>query len=178
MDGMLVGVDPGSVFGGLVSVEVIRGRPCHVVLPLGPRPLMREIVRWIGLPGASEAHRPGLVIELASGGRLLSRDLLATIFWSGRLVQAALAAGWRVRGYSRPAIKSALLGRATYGDRHVRAWLIDAWGSHPQSRCDAREPAIGSRRAPGPLYGVTRDAWSALAVCHASLMSDPSEEFS
>jgi hypothetical protein len=45
--------------------------------------------------------------------------------------------------------------RAT--DANIRASLIDRYGP-------GKDSAIGSKRSPGPLYGLKGDEWSALAV--------------
>ena len=47
MSSVLLGVDPGSVCGGCVLVAVQDGRPRSVRCPIGPRPEMGEIVRWV-----------------------------------------------------------------------------------------------------------------------------------
>lgn len=82
------------------------------------------------------------------------REVFESIFWTGRFVQA-----WSPRpaeGVLRSQIR-AHLGAAKGGDAVVRAALIERFGPF-------REQAIGTKAAPGPLYGVKADAWSALAL--------------
>ena len=42
-------------------------------------------------------------------------------------------------------------------DANIRAAIIDRFGP-------GKEKAIGKKSAPGPLYGIKGDEWSALAV--------------
>lgn len=82
------------------------------------------------------------------------REVFESIFWTGRFAQA-----WAPRpfeGLLRSQVR-AHLGAAKGGDAVVRAALIERFGPF-------REQAIGTKAAPGPLYGVKADAWSALAL--------------
>ena len=56
----------------------------------------------------------------------------------------------------RKEVVTALCGSSKANDASVRQALIDRYGG--------KEKAIGKKKAPGPLYGVTKDVWSALAV--------------
>jgi hypothetical protein len=74
--------------------------------------------------------------------------------WIGRFVEA-----WR-GSYTlmfRREVKLHLCGQARAKDPNVRQALIDRFGP-------GREKAIGTKKQPGPLYGVSADVWSALAV--------------
>jgi len=52
-------------------------------------------------------------------------------------------------------VKLHLCGSARAKDTNIRQALIDRYGG---------SAAIGKKAAPGPLYGVSKDVWSALAV--------------
>jgi len=56
---------------------------------------------------------------------------------------------------SRRAVKLHLCGSARAKDANIRQALIDRYGG---------SAAIGRKAAPGPLYGVSKDVWSALAI--------------
>ena len=53
-------------------------------------------------------------------------------------------------------MKLALCGSARATDANLRAALLDRYGGSGR--------AIGTRKAPGPLYGVKSHAWAALAL--------------
>jgi len=92
-----------------------------------------------------------------SYGMGASHELFDTVLWAGRLVEAA---GLPFTKIFRPTVKTCLLGRARGTDAEVRAALIRRF---PPTG-GGKEPEVGTRNQPGPLWGVTADLWAALAV--------------
>jgi hypothetical protein len=101
-----------------------------------------------------------LVIEmLASYGMPVGREVFETCVMVGRLTEA-----WNNERKDeqqagllyRSVIKHHLCGSMRAKDGNVRQALIDAWGG--------KEKAMGNKKQPGPLYGVSGDVWAALAV--------------
>lgn len=93
-----------------------------------------------------------LAIEMiASYGMPVGREVFETCVWIGRFVQA-----WkdpdRVRLIYRRDVKLHLCQSPRAKDANVRQALIDRMGP------------IGTKKAPGPLYGVSSHAWAALGV--------------
>ena len=84
-------------------------------------------------------------------GMAIGDDSVQTILWTGRFVQAWHAPD-AVRRIKRSAVKLRLCGSTRAKDPNVRQALIDTLG------------APGTKKAPGPTYGVTSHAWAALAV--------------
>jgi hypothetical protein len=84
-------------------------------------------------------------------GMPIGDDSIQTILWTGRFVQA-----WHtpdeVVMVKRSAVKLALCGTSRAKDPSVRQALIDRIGPP------------GTKKAPGPTYGVEPHAWAALAV--------------
>jgi hypothetical protein len=96
-----------------------------------------------------------LAIEMiASYGMPVGREVFETCVWIGRFVEA-----WRGPHtfVYRGDVKLHLCGTKRAKDPNVRAALIDRFGP-------GRDKAIGTKKQPGPLYGVTADVWAALAV--------------
>jgi len=94
-----------------------------------------------------------LVIErMANMGMAVGAEVLETVFWSGRFVQAFPRSWSRL---TRHQIKMHLCGSMRAKDPNIRQALIDKFGG-PES--------IGRKRSPGPLFGISGDVWSALAV--------------
>lgn len=99
-----------------------------------------------------ETHADRLAIEMiASYGMAVGREVFATCVWVGRFQQA-----WRdpdaVRLVFRQQVKLHLCQSPRAKDANIRQALIDKLG--PQ----------GTKKAPGPTYGVSSHAWAALGV--------------
>lgn len=100
-----------------------------------------------------------LAVEMiASYGMTVGRDTFETVLWVGRFVQK-----WTdtTRNYSkahrcmkvyRQDAKKCVCRTHKASDADVRSALI------------ARLGDVGTKKAPGPLYGVKSHAWAALAV--------------
>ena len=93
-----------------------------------------------------------LAIEMvASYGMPVGREVFETVRWIGRFQQA-----WRdpeaVRFVYRKDVKIHLCGSMKAKDANIRQALIDKLGP------------VGTKAAPGPLYGVKSHAWAAVAV--------------
>lgn len=95
-----------------------------------------------------------VVIEKVEGfGMPVGAETFETVYWSGRFAEAAWPA--TVERLSRKAVKLHLCGSMRAKDPNVRQALIDRFGG---------SAAKGTKAAPGPLYGIAGDLWSALAV--------------
>jgi hypothetical protein len=93
-----------------------------------------------------------LAIEkIVSYGSAVGQETFDTCVWVGRFMEA-----WGqpddVMLIPRRMVKKFVCGPGKHGDPEVRAALIRLLG--PQ----------GSKKAPGPTYGVKSHAWAALAV--------------
>lgn len=93
-----------------------------------------------------------LAIEMiASYGMAVGREVFETCVWIGRFVQT-----WHqpeaARLVYRREVKLHLCGNAKAKDANIRQALLDLIG--PQ----------GTKKAPGPTYGVKSHAWAALGV--------------
>ena len=98
-----------------------------------------------------------VVIEMIQHfGMPAGASLFETCVWIGRYEQA-----WMGRGSChklfRKEVKMHLCGSMKAKDGNIRAALIDRYGP-------GKERAIGLKKSPGPLYGVSSDVWAALAV--------------
>lgn len=95
-----------------------------------------------------------LAIEMiASYGMPVGKEVFETCLWIGRFMEA-----WESRSYGfvrlvyRKDVKMHLCGSPRAKDPHIRQRLLDLIG--PQ----------GTKKQPGPTYGVKSHAWAALAV--------------
>lgn len=148
----ILAIDPGTDVSGycvLGSGRVISAG----VIPNGE---LLDLIRrryWSANPSE-------LAIEMvASYGMAVGREVFETCVWIGRFQQA-----WHdpdaVRLIFRAAVKLHICGTANAKDANVRQALLDMF---PRTGGGAR-PQIGTRKRPGPLFGVSSHAWQALGV--------------
>lgn len=85
-------------------------------------------------------------------GMAVGAETFETAYWIGRFM-CACSVDWH-RVY-RKEVKEHLCGTHRAKDPNVRQALLDRFGG---------KAAVGTKKAPGPLYGVSGHCWSALAV--------------
>lgn len=145
---MLIGLDPGEeksaivVFDGVHvhQAEILRNRLLLSYLRRSPvNVLAYEMVACYGMP--------------------VGKEIFETVFWLGRFVEAYTNQIQRQAADAvfRKDVKLHLCNSLRAKDSNVRQALIDRFGG-------SRQRAIGTKKSPGPLYGVTSHCWSALAV--------------
>ena len=99
--------------------------------------------------------------EVQSYGMAVGRDVFETVKWSGWF--------WRcfhplpVLWIGRREVKIELCGSARAKDANIRQAIVDRF---PASGMDGKgQPtAIGSKKHPGPLYGIKSHEWAAVAL--------------
>jgi hypothetical protein len=96
-----------------------------------------------------------VVEQIESYGMPVGREVFDTVWWAGRFAEASEAEGCPTVRLPRRAVKLELCGTSTAKDANVRQALIDRFGG-PSS--------VGTTKQRGPLYGIHKDVWSALAI--------------
>ena len=145
----ILGIDPGPTR----SAWLLLAGGCPWAFGIVANDELAAILR------GDRGYRPApdvLVIEeiTSYGAKVLDRRVFTTVAWAGRFAEALhdVPCAW----LPRSTVASRLGAR---GDAGVRAALIDRWGG--------QDAAIGRKAAPGPLYGISGDVWSALACAVA-----------
>jgi hypothetical protein len=96
-------------------------------------------------------RNPILAIEqIASYGMPVGFEIFETAVWSGRFMQACEHS--KIVRIPRKEVCLHLCGSPRAKDGNIRQALIDRLG------------APGTKKHPGPTYGVCKDEWSAVAV--------------
>ena len=93
--------------------------------------------------------------KVTSYGKVIGASTLETVFWTGRMFQAAKRPEYFHRVVSRISrldVKMHMCRSAKAGDKDIRKALIARYG------------AKGTKAHPGPLYPVSGHAWAALAL--------------
>lgn len=96
-----------------------------------------------------------VIEQVACMGMAVGEEVFETCVWTGRFWEAADRASMHVHRIKRGQIKLHLCGNMRAKDPNIRQALIDRFGG---------SEAIGRKKTPGPLYGVSGDVWAALAV--------------
>jgi hypothetical protein len=92
---------------------------------------------------------------IASYGMPVGAEVFDTCVWIGRFVEA-----WCFTEYTslvyRKDVKLHMCNSPRANDATIRQAVIDRFGG--------KEKAIGNKKQPGPLRGVSGDVWQALAL--------------
>jgi len=91
-----------------------------------------------------------VIEQVASYGMPVGAEVFETVYWSGRFAEAFCAE--RVDRMPRLKVKMHLCHDSRAKDANIRQALTDRLGTR------------GTKKLPGPLYGVKADIWSALAL--------------
>lgn len=139
---MILAIDPGTTQSGFVFFDETN----RAVIQSGIED--NAIVR--GLVGKFKRSGHKLAVEMiASYGMPVGREVFETCVFIGRLVEL-----WEddLQLVYRKDVKMHLCGSPRAKDANIRQALIDLLG--PQ----------GTKKQPGPTYGVKSHAWAALGV--------------
>lgn len=105
-----------------------------------------------------------LAIEMiASYGMAVGQTVFETCVWIGRFIEAWSFAYGRYRTWTkvyRKDVKMHLCHSMRAKDGNIRQAIIDRYPPTGVGKC----PQIGTKKYPGPLYGVSKDVWAALGV--------------
>lgn len=149
---MILSVDPGHTQSAWVVYDgkKVRG---HAKMP--NEELLRNLREFTGNPPFSLSEV--LVVEwIAAMGMAVGAEVFDTCAWTGRFIEAwEHCTGWTHHRVKRHEVKMHLCGNMRAKDGNIRAALIDRFGG---------AGAIGKKAMPGPLYGISGDCWSALAI--------------
>lgn len=101
------------------------------------------------------------VVEMVeSYGMAVGKTVFETVYWTGRFCERwDMAWGGSTRIYRRD-VKKHLCNSMRAKDANVRQALIDMYPATGGGKI----PQIGTKKNPGPLYGVSADVWAALGV--------------
>jgi hypothetical protein len=143
----LLSIDPGTDKSGWVILEDGRVSSSDVSPNAG---VLELVSRW----------KEGLAIEMIAGmGMAVGQTTFDTCVWIGRFQQAYFQPD-AVQFVYRRDVKLHLCGNSNAKDPNIRQALLDMF---PRTG-GGKTPQIGTKAMPGPLFGVSSHAWSALAV--------------
>ena len=145
---VVLAIDPGSEQSAwLVYNPVTRGIRSFAI------DSNAELVALLR-PGLSSDIDAVAIERIESYGMAVGREVFDTVWWAGRFAEAVRPVP--VYQVPRREVKLAICGDTRAKDANIRSALLDLFGG--------QAAAVGRKATPGPLYGISRDVWSALAI--------------
>jgi hypothetical protein len=145
----IIAIDPGPTESAAVVYTdgsiVEHGKAPNARLLANLKDVGRHLADWL------------IIEKVASYGMPVGEEVFETVYWSGRFAEAFVGDSLRrkVDRIPRKTIVTNLCGSARAKDANVRQAIIDRFGG--------KAAAIGNKKYPGPLYGISGDCWQALA---------------
>jgi Holliday junction resolvasome RuvABC endonuclease subunit len=160
----ILAIDPGPEQSAWLILDSPGGLATGRIVDFGQweTERVRALCRVIGKTHVGRFPAERAAIDVAaiewveSYGMTVGREVFETVHWAGRLTEAIAFQDIPVVQISRRRVKFAICGDNKVNDSNIRAALLERWGG--------KAAAVGSKAAPGPLYGITKDVWSALAI--------------
>jgi len=148
----IIAIDPGPRHSGVAVFDVAAFKVDRAYCEAN-EDILCDLRQWRGVTLAIET--------MAAMGMAVGQDTFTTQLWAGRFIEAVDDRGGSIRDLKRPEIKLHLCGQTRAKDVNVRRATMDRFA--PTG--GGKEPRKGTKRQPGPLYGVSgNDVWSALAI--------------
>ncbi len=151
-DELALGIDPGTDQSGLCLFSHREQRVTYA--DVVSNDWIVEHLRYGGMCPRGTSLSTHLVIEMVQsyGARTLGRPLFETCVWIGRFMEAAEGNFASINRIHRGECCLHLCGKRQAKDSYMHEALRDKLGEK------------GTKKAPGPLFGVRSHAWQALAV--------------
>lgn len=119
-------------------------------------------------PYSDQEERHVVCEMIASYGMPVGAEVFETCVTIGRILQVSYERLFAVERLKRQDVKLHMCKTARATDATIRQAVIDRFGT-------GKEEAIGTKKEPGPLYGIKGDEWQALALglTYADSLRDP-----
>lgn len=155
----IIALDPGPTQTAMLVFDPVK----RAIIPGSAKILPNEQCLSRLFDIKCEGYGELLAVEwIESYGMAVGKEVFETCYWVGRFAQAFYG---ECRLVPRREVKLALCNSTRATDANVRTAIIDMYGG--------KDKAIGTKKQPGPLYGIKSHLWSALAVAMtASVRND------
>ena len=145
---MILAIDPGNIQSGYCFMAedykpIIHGKADNKLI----------------LTKIDSAEVRYAVIEMvASYGMPVGQTVFDTCVWIGRFTQELENNGIPVKYVKRKEYVAEFCGNTRANDANVRQYLVDRFAPYTPNH------GKGVKKSPGWFYGVSKDAWSAIAI--------------
>jgi hypothetical protein len=145
----LLSVDPGPQFSAYSILDTHKSPPKIFQFQKIENNSLLSLLKQRAALGTER-----LVVEqIKNFGMAMGDSTINTVLWSGRFVQIYENDFDLI---PRKTICSIICQNPRAKDTNIRQAIIDRFGG--------KEKAIGNKKNPGPLHGVSGDVWSAIAI--------------
>jgi len=107
-----------------------------------------------------DADRVFVIETIAGYGMAVGKDVFTTCWWAGRMHQAVNHFGRYCHRMERREVKVHLCGSARAKDKNIIVAVVDRLDPDREFGAYGK----GTKKRPGPLYGIAADCWQALAL--------------
>jgi hypothetical protein len=150
----LLSIDPGPKHSGAVIVNLTTGS-VEKAWPEIKNDDLRDFIN-----GSPEAFEKAAIEMVASYGMAVGKDVFETVRWIGRLEESLIRMKTSPIMVYRKDVKMSLCQSMRAKDANIRQAILDLY----PATGGGKTPQVGTKAAPGPLFGISKHAWSALAV--------------
>ena len=148
----VLAIDPGPE----MSAWVYYDPECRAVLRFGIDNSVDLLTpEWINksvMDSSCDGWDYTAIEMVACYGMPVGREVFETALWVGRYVERSL---FEPELIYRREVKLTICKDSRAKDSNIRQGLLNRWGGNG---------AIGTKKSPGPLYGISKDVWAALGV--------------
>jgi len=147
---IVLAIDPGTLRSAWLLWDGERPR----AFGIDDNELLVRKLRFGMTPTGAHGADVVVIEKIESYGMAVGVDVFETVRWAARFEEASRPTP--VVYLTRRAVKLNLCQSSRAKDANVRTALLDRFGG--------KAVAVGTKRVPGPLYGISKDCWSALAI--------------
>jgi hypothetical protein len=158
-ESVILGLDPGPETSGVVVVTNTyppRVKGAWAALPIDkisiPPDASHVIIEW-----------------LSSYGTIVGDDTFMTALHAGMIKERAEKQGIQAHLLKRPDAAHELTGHRGAKDKQTKAAIREIYHDANMLTGGGSDKSKGTKKQPGPLYGVSSHSWDALAVIIAWL---------
>jgi hypothetical protein len=146
---MIIGIDPGPTQSAFVLFDGER--------VWNPNTVANDVlISVIPFPSHADPNVIVAVEHLQCFGLAVGAETFETAYFIGEIRRACRYREVSFEKVMRSEVKMNLCHSMRAKDANIRQAILDRFGG--------RENAVGRKKSPGPLYGVSGHVWSALAV--------------
>lgn len=152
---IICAIDPGTTESALIWYDRELKSPIMNYSGIMPNAVLLDILRH----GRDHEVCPATAIEwIESFGMAVGKEVFETCALVGRIQEALDHNNIVNVRITRKQVKLHLCQSARATDSNIRQALLDIYGE------GMKELAVGTKKAPGPLFGIKSHLWSALAI--------------